>query len=316
MAHERKTYQAEFSRKIIKFAKIKPTMKLFSQRMIGIGVLSLSLAASLKVAAHDWPEATLESRPGSRWWWLGSAVDSANLAKNISEYAKAGIATLEVTPIYGVKGNEANDIPYLSPKWMKMLDIACRKGAKHGIRIELNNGTGWPFGGPDVTKEDAAKKAVFRRVAKPEGAGDTIILEIANTMQKVKRAAPGGEGLVVDHLDKGAVGMYLSKFDSAFSKAGMAFPEVLFSDSYEDEDARHSMSKRGETRNKNRIEQWDGLAFRRTGRDKGRRGQESSFQTSCKTRRGGRHHNPGNCQYDAEGEASCPRRRGTGGGSS
>ena len=73
--------------------------------MIGIGVLSLSLAASLKVAAHDWPEATLESRPGSRWWWLGSAVDSANLAKNISEYAKAGIATLEVTPIYGVKGN-------------------------------------------------------------------------------------------------------------------------------------------------------------------------------------------------------------------
>ena len=233
MAHERKTYQAEFSRKIIKFAKIKPTMKLFSQRMIGIGVLSLSLAASLKVAAHDWPEATLESRPGSRWWWLGSAVDSANLAKNISEYAKAGIATLEVTPIYGVKGNEANDIPYLSPKWMKMLDIACRKGAKHGIRIELNNGTGWPFGGPDVTKEDAAKKAVFRRVAKPEGAGDTIILEIANTMQKVKRAAPGGEGLVVDHLDKGAVGMYLSKFDSAFSKAGMAFPEVLFSDSYE-----------------------------------------------------------------------------------
>lgn len=181
-------------------------MKLFSQRMIGIGVLSLSLAASLKVAAHDWPEATLESRPGSRWWWLGSAVDSANLAKNISEYAKAGIATLEVTPIYGVKGNEANDIPYLSPKWMKMLDIACRKGAKHGIRIELNNGTGWPFGGPDVTKEDAAKKAVFRRVAKPEGAGDTIILEIANTMQKVKRAAPGGEGLVVDHLDKGAVG--------------------------------------------------------------------------------------------------------------
>ena len=54
MAHERKTYQAEFSRKIIKFAKIKPTMKLFSQRMIGIGVLSLSLAASLKVAAHDW----------------------------------------------------------------------------------------------------------------------------------------------------------------------------------------------------------------------------------------------------------------------
>ena len=50
----------------------------------------------------QWPEVTRETRPGSRWWWMGSAVDDANLKWNIQEYANTGIGTLEITPIYGV----------------------------------------------------------------------------------------------------------------------------------------------------------------------------------------------------------------------
>ena len=34
---------------------------------------------------------TQESKPYTRWWWLGSAVDKAGLTYNLEEMAKAGI---------------------------------------------------------------------------------------------------------------------------------------------------------------------------------------------------------------------------------
>lgn len=191
--------------------------------------LSLTSAAAFVAVAQDWPAPTVESRPGSRWWWLGNAVDSTNLAANIAEYARAGLGTLEITPIYGVKGNESNDIAYLSPQWMKMLRVAQNEAARHGMRIEMNNGTGWPFGGPETTQATAAKKAVFSR--NPDTGATTFT--IAGTGQKVKRAAPGGEGLVIDHLDKDVVTGYLSKFDKAFSESATPWPPVFFNDSYE-----------------------------------------------------------------------------------
>ena len=49
-----------------------------------------------------------EARPATRWWWLGSAVDATNLTYNLEEYAKAGLGGVEITPIYGVQGNDKN----------------------------------------------------------------------------------------------------------------------------------------------------------------------------------------------------------------
>ena len=61
-------------------------------------ILSLLLAAS-GLHAQSWPEAGPYSKPGSRWWWLGSAVDRENLRRNMQEYASRGIGALEITPI-------------------------------------------------------------------------------------------------------------------------------------------------------------------------------------------------------------------------
>lgn len=233
--------------------------------------------------AQSWPEITTECKPGSRWWWFGSAVDKANLTYNIEEYAKAGLGSLEITPVYGVQNNEANEIPYLSPQWMQMLQHAENEGKRNGIRIEMNTGTGWPFGGPEVTIEDAATKAVFQQYdvqggknisldvsiedkkqekiaylsrvmaygtgkcldltdkvkdqkliwKVPKGDWRIVALYVGKTFQKVKRAAPGGEGYVMNHLDKNAVKHYFDKFDKAFSQNGVDYPETFFNDSYE-----------------------------------------------------------------------------------
>ena len=53
--------------------------------------------------AQTWPTPNPEAKAGTRWWWLGSAVDKANLQWNLSEYARVGIGAVEITPLYGCR---------------------------------------------------------------------------------------------------------------------------------------------------------------------------------------------------------------------
>ena len=105
------------------------------------------------------PQPTREAKPGLRWWWLGSAVDKENLSWCLNEYAQAGAGAVEITPIYGVQGNDANEIPYLSPQWMEMLRHVEAENQRLGIETDMSTCTGWPFGGPWVPIEEAACKA-------------------------------------------------------------------------------------------------------------------------------------------------------------
>lgn len=170
-----------------------------------------------------WIPIPQEAKPYTRWWWPGSAVDSAGLDYNLTQLAQAGIGGVEITPIYGVQNNEAYDIPFLSARWMRMLEYTETRGHELGIETDMATGTGWPFGGPEVPLSQAACKANFT--------GNT--LTIGRTKQKVKRAAPGGEGYVIDHFDRDAVRSYLARFSTAFLRYRTPIPHTFFNDSYE-----------------------------------------------------------------------------------
>ena len=278
-------------------------------------LLTTLILASLSMTANAqlWPEVQQEAKAGARWWWLGSAVDKENLRWNMQEYANHGIGALEITPIYGVQGNEANNIPYLSDRWMEMLREVQKNGQELGIEVDMATGTGWPFGGPWVPLEESASKAVFvdttfignsiqcLNLQAPEkdapycrlnkvmaywrgepydvtaymhdgkltwspaeqlkaqiktAANNTLKkalklqLKEMETAQwrviavycrfgvmKVKRAAPGGMGLVIDHFDKKAVSNYLQHIEDAFERTKTPYPHTFFNDSYEVEAA-------------------------------------------------------------------------------
>ena len=211
--------------------------------------------------AQRWPTPQTEAKAGVRWWWLGSAVDDANLRWSLEEYAKAGIGYVEITPIYGVQGNENNELVFLSPSWMTALRTVESVGKEQGILVDMTTGTGWPFGGPMTPIDEAACKAVFiidtvatgapvqktltpkekdyarfaleRRYALDDSREQVIQLFVSRTRQMVKRAAPGGEGYVIDHFDRDAVKHYLERFDKAFETTGTPYPHNFFNDSYE-----------------------------------------------------------------------------------
>ncbi|MEI7828971.1 MAG: glycosyl hydrolase [Prolixibacteraceae bacterium] len=116
-----------------------------------------------QISQPGWPAITKESKPWSRWWWMGSAVDEANLTDLISRYGKAGFGGLEITPIYGAVGFEPKYLSFLSPGWMKMLDVSVREARKNNMGIDMNTGTGWPFGGPQITVPLAASKLIIQK---------------------------------------------------------------------------------------------------------------------------------------------------------
>jgi len=234
-------------------------------------LLFLTSHSSFLICAQSaqWPTPQQEAKAGTRWWWLGSAVDKENLQWTMQQYAEHGIGAVEITPLYGVQGNQANNIPYLSDKWMEMLREVQQNGKDMGIEIDMATGTGWPFGGPWVPLEESACRVIFverdivngvtpdfsltgkeavnskldRIVAyNKEGkmvdlnakeAVKAIAVYIKYGVMKVKRAAPGGEGLVIDHFDRKAVANYLRHIEQAFERTHTPYPHTFFNDSYE-----------------------------------------------------------------------------------
>jgi hypothetical protein len=110
----------------------------------------------------DWPEVTYQSRPWSRWWWMGSIVSEHDLTVEMEKYAKAGLGGLEITPIYGIKGYEDRFIDYLTPQWMEMLEHTLKEAKRFDMGIDMATGNGWPFGGPWVGADIACKNMVHK----------------------------------------------------------------------------------------------------------------------------------------------------------
>ena len=145
------------------FKKISKTITKHGAKATALIIASLSLnSANAQSPLTTWPDITTEMRPGTRWWWMGSAVDKDNLTRNMDEYAVTGLGTLEITPIYGVINNEKNDIPFLSNKWMNMLKYIDGEASRLNMQVDMNTGTGWPFGGPGVSMSDAASRVFFQ----------------------------------------------------------------------------------------------------------------------------------------------------------
>jgi len=335
-------------------------------RFRAVRVLALLLAlplsgALLRSAAQPapgdlppWPAITGESRPWTRWWWMGSSVTNEGLTAAMEAYRQAGLGGLELTPIYGVAGYEDRFMPFLSPAWMALLDHTLKEAARLGLGLDMATGTGWPFGGPWVGAADACKTMAYRtyringgeRLAERVELGqEPLVRSVGNQVYQlyggilgvfgervvgtpqdpqlrlgarqidisslvepiaanknlqalaldqvrfpkpmalqalmaysdagaivdltgkvdrqgrldwlappgawtiyavfqgwhgkmVERAAPGGEGNVIDHFSAQAIRTYLSRFDRAFAGHDVSGIRAFFNDSYEVDDAR------------------------------------------------------------------------------
>ncbi|WP_223815913.1 glycosyl hydrolase [Adhaeribacter rhizoryzae] len=161
------------------------------------------------VAANNaWPEIKKENRPWTRWWWMGSAVDEKNINRLLGEYARVGLGGVEIAPIYGAMGHDSRYIEFLSPQWMQMLDFTVKKAGDLGMGVDMTQGTGWPFGGPQVKPAYAASKLIIQKYSLKGGqslaenisVNDAKQQELGPILQAVM--AYGDKGEILNITDK------------------------------------------------------------------------------------------------------------------
>jgi hypothetical protein len=137
-----------------------------SRRISSTLALATVLAANLFARAADdplaWPPITSQTRPWAYNWWMGSAVDKTNITKELQRYHDGGLGGIHIIPIYGARGFEDKYINYLSPQWMEMMSWTVTEAKRLGMGVDMTTGTGWCFGGPDVSDEDANASVIVR----------------------------------------------------------------------------------------------------------------------------------------------------------
>jgi len=129
----------------------------------------LTLLTFTSFSQQYWPASTQESKPWTRWWWMENAVDRENISRELKEMSDAGIGGVEITPIYGVKGEEARFIEYLSPKFSEMLNFTIEEANRMGMGVDLPPGSGWRCGGPFVPEEKGLWSLKMQKVELKKG---------------------------------------------------------------------------------------------------------------------------------------------------
>ncbi len=143
----------------------------------GLMFASCSPAGQQSIDYVDgWPPVTYESKPWTRWWWHGSALTREGITAEMESLHRSGIGGLEITPIYGVYGEEDSFIDYLSPDWVNLLVHVLQEADRLGMGIDMATGTGWPFGGPWIGSEDACKSFRYQtyQVAGGSSLGENV----------------------------------------------------------------------------------------------------------------------------------------------
>jgi hypothetical protein len=152
-------------------------------------------------AQIQWPAVTQQTKPWTRWWWEGSAVNKKDLTWNLEQYKAVGLGGVELTPIYGVQGQEKNFIDFLSPQWMDVFSYTLSEANRLNLGVDVANGTGWPFGGPWVKDEDASKTIYSKTFSL--NAGETLSEPIEYKQEAFVRTAnnkPAGVDSILQPL--------------------------------------------------------------------------------------------------------------------
>ena len=209
----------------------------------------LTLLAFTGFSQQYWPASSQESKPWTRWWWMENAVDKENITRELEEMAGAGIGGVEITPIYGVKGEEARFIEFLSPEFSEILKFTIEEANRLGMGVDLPPGSGWRCGGPFVPEEKGLWSLKIQKVALKKGESWQLPADLKNiaaisfvsennkttvlnssdsftapengivymaqrvkNSDKVKRPSKGGEGWAVDTFNEIITNWYLAEF--------------------------------------------------------------------------------------------------------
>lgn len=106
----------------------------------------------------NWDSIDSQSKPWARWWWFGNSVNEAEISRQLQELKRVGFGGVEIQPIYPEENSPIEPIVYLSKRWGEVFLFTLQEAHRLGLGVDLTLGSGWPFGGPWLKPQNAARK--------------------------------------------------------------------------------------------------------------------------------------------------------------
>jgi len=109
-----------------------------------------------------------EAKPFVRWWWNGDKVTAKEIDRQLDVLSRAGIGGVEINPI--AFPEQADDlgiasVPWLSKEWNDLLAHAAKGAQSRGMIADMIVGSGWPFGGEFLEKEETIQRIINHAIS-------------------------------------------------------------------------------------------------------------------------------------------------------
>jgi hypothetical protein len=102
-----------------------------------------------------------------RWWWNGNRLSKKEILRELDVMKAAGIGGVEINPIAFPR--EADPAGYkamtiFEDDWLEMLQVALQGAKERGILCDMIVGSGWPFGGEFLKKEEQTQMVTIETI--------------------------------------------------------------------------------------------------------------------------------------------------------
>ncbi len=128
----------------------------------------------------------VDSRVFVRWWWNGNRLTKKEILRELDVMKAAGIGGVEINPIALPKGADPAGYKAMTiydDDWLDMLQVALQGAKERGMVCDMIVGSGWPFGGEFLKKEEQTQMVTIETIDL-EG-GQTHRFKIKDLLDKV-----------------------------------------------------------------------------------------------------------------------------------
>jgi hypothetical protein len=138
-----------------------------------------------------------DAKPMVRWWWFGPAVVKPEILRELQQMKADGIGGAELAFVYPEvlddPSKDLKNLTFLSPEMLDAVRYAQTEGRKLGLRIDVTLCSGWPYGGPAITLDEAVTRLRTAEVAVPAGAKAITLPTFAAGEQLLSASIAEGE---------------------------------------------------------------------------------------------------------------------------
>lgn len=102
-----------------------------------------------------------------RWWWNGNRLTKEEILRELDVMKTAGIGGVEINPIAFPGGTDPvgyKALTIFEDDWLEMLETALNGARSRGLVCDMIVGSGWPFGGEFLKKEEQSQMVTIETI--------------------------------------------------------------------------------------------------------------------------------------------------------